>query len=231
MKSNVALSFVVSLLGCLTAAVRADIIYAVDFEDPPHTVDQQVALGPASDRPQFADTSVFVRDSLGDFTTQVASLEPAGAMTFLPATTFSSQIALISWDLAMLDIGSLAPAAVSIGTSEGVPVTTTFMGDMSIQIDGVNVGSYTLGQLDSFAFMIDIDNALYGFSLNGSPVLTDQPLVGTDWVLRDVSFGRGNLADPSYAVDNFQWQIIPEPSTFALMLLALGSLALRQLRR
>lgn len=211
---------------------RSDLVYSVDFENPPHVVDQQVVTGSGTDRPSFADTSVIVRDGPADFTTQVASLEPAGAMSFSPGTVFTTGIALVSWDMAMISLGSSGPetAAIALNPSPGPasPIVIFFMEDLSIElslggVDPSDVGSFVLGQQDGFAVQIDLDNGLYDFSMNGSVVLNDQPL-GSDWNLSDVSFSRDNLADPTYAVDNFEWEIIPEPGT--VFLLALGALGL-----
>lgn len=210
----------------------SDVIYSVDFENPPHVVDQQVVTGMGSDRPQFADTTVIVRDSPADFTTQAASLEPAGAMTFSPGVIFTSGIALVSWDLAMVSSGAGGPitAAVSLSPSPGPSssIFVFFKTDLSIEVDGNDVGSFALGQQDHYDFVIDIDNELYDFSLNGSPVLTDEPL-DTGWDLSHISFGRENLEDPTYAVDNFEWQVVPEPAT--VLLLLLGGVSCLRLKR
>ncbi len=87
--NNMRAMFLLIAFSVMASEGPADVIYNVDFENPPHIVDQQIVVGSGSDRPQFADTSVIVRDSPADFTTQAASLEPAGAMTLSPGITFS----------------------------------------------------------------------------------------------------------------------------------------------
>lgn len=223
-----------SLVALFAGNAWSDLVYSVDFENPPHVVDQQVVTGSGTDKPFFADTSVVVRDGPADFTTQAASLEPAGAMTFLPGTVFTAGIALISWDLAMISSGSGGPttAAISINPSPGPssPIFVFFQTDLSIEVDGNSIGSFTMGEQDHYDFVIDIDNGLYDFSLNGGLVLDDQPL-DSGWDLRDVSFSRENLEDPTYAVDNFEWQVVPEPSSMLLIVLGGISFVVQWVRR
>lgn len=233
MKKCFALFGAFAMVGFLATSGRADVIYNVDFENPPHVVDQPVVTGSGSDTPSGADPSVIVRTGVADFTTQVASLEPAGAMNFFSATPSSTDIALISWDLAMLSFGTGGgpdTAAIAIQSSAAGSIIVDFRDDFDIQVGGVSVGSFTLAQQDTFLFAFDLNSDMYDFSLNGSPVLTDQPL-GSSFDIQNVLFSRENLENPSYAVDNFQWTVIPEPSTIVLMLLALGGLALGRIRR
>jgi hypothetical protein len=223
-----------SLVVLLTGNVWSDLVYSVDFENPPHVVDQQVVTGAGTDRPYFVDASVIVRNSPADFTTQAASLEPAGSMNFLPGTVFTAGIALISWDLAMISSGSGGPttAAISIDPSPGPSssIFVYFQTDLSIKVDDNTVGLFTMGEQDHYDFVIDIDNGLYDFSFNGSLALNDQPL-DSGWDLRMVSFGRENLEDPTYAVDNFEWHVIPEPSTALLVLLGGFFVVVQRIRR
>lgn len=213
----------------------ADIIYDVNFEDPPHVLDSAVVSGSAADRPSTVVPDVIVRDSLGDFTSQVASLEGGGIMAFNPTPVFDSGVALFSWDLAMLSTGGieLEQAYVSIDpepATGGGALIFLFMLNGDIEFNGTPIATYTLGSQDAFEVAVDLNNDLYDVTLNSSPILADVPL-SAGWSPDLVTFGRGFTADPRYAVDNFQWQIIPEPSTIALMLLALGGLAVGRVRR
>jgi hypothetical protein len=225
---NMKLLCLYTLLLVACSISRGDIIvvYNVDFENPPHVVDQPVVTGVGTDRPYDAAGFV-VRDSLADFTTQVASRE-GGFLSFSPESYSSSGLVRLSWDMAMLTLGPNGPetAAVSVdlynsGNESWSAITTYFMQDLTIQIAGMNVGAFTLGQQDSFEFLLNMDTGLYDTYLNSSLVLNDQSF-GSGLSVANVAFGADFDASPTYAIDNFRWEIIPEPST--LILLILGGL-------
>ena len=219
------------LLLVLAPAVQSDFIFNVDFEDPPHIVNQQVVAGSAVDRPTYAEATVLARTNIADFTTQVASLEPAGAMSFFYAPSVTSNTVLLSWDLALLSHGSgggFESAGVGIQSSGGGGLNIFYLKDMTITLNGMNVGTCTTGVSDNFSFVFDLNADIYDFSMNGSPVLTNQAL-GASFDLQNVIFSRDFLENPTYAVDNFQWEVIPEPSASVLMLLGgLGCLLFKR---
>lgn len=222
-----------AMLLATTVATSADYIFDVDFEDPPHVVNQQVVAGDAVNMPTYAETTVFIRTNLADFTTQVASLEPAGAMGFMPDTSVQSGLVSLRWDLAMVSLGGgsgFSSAAVAIQSTSDGGLSLEFLVDMTITLNGMNVGTFSLGESDHYEFLFSLDTDVYGLTLNGAPVLADQPL-GATFDLQDVLFSRANLEDPTYAVDNFRWEIIPEPSTLLMMLLGGISLVVQRLRR
>lgn len=224
----------------ICTAARADIIYEVDFENPPHVVGSPPATGSGPDRPTTVDL-VAVSDSVAAFPTQSAFFDSTAGfagMSFNPGPVFSTGIHLISWDIVMLSVmGPDDPQAfVNIPATSGAQafaVEFYLNGDIVIN-DALNgssiVSSYTLEQADAFGFLFDMDADTYDLLINGSPVVSDAPMQPT----RDlfyVSFTGGRFGENTFAIDNFQWQIIPEPSTIALMLLALGGLAVGRCRR
>jgi hypothetical protein len=220
---NMKLLCLYTLLLVAFSMSRGDIIvvYNVDFEDPPHVVDQPVITGVGTDRPYDAAGFV-VRDSLADFTTQVASRE-GGFLSFSPESSSSSGLVRLSWDMAMLTLGPNGPETAGI-IIDGV-ATIYFMQDLSIKTGagsgGLTLGTFTLEQQDHFEFLIDLDSYFYDVYFNSSLVLGDQPIgIGTE--IAYVTFGADFDASPTYAIDNFRWEIIPEPST--LMLLIIGGL-------
>jgi hypothetical protein len=208
---------------------RADIIYNVDFENPPHVLDAPVVTGGGSDRPSGTTGNVVVRDSPGDFTTQVASLEPAGSMGFNPGTPSSAGLVLISWDMAILSLGGNPGAAfMAVQGSAAGAVGLIFNQDLTIDDGGgMQVGVFALGQQVHFEYAFDLDNDFYNLSMNGSPVQSNQSL-DPAFDIQNVLFTRDSFADPDYAIDNFQWQTIPEPSTFLLTVLGLFVFGLRR---
>jgi hypothetical protein len=213
----------------------ADFIFNVDFEDPPHVVDQQVVTGSAFNLPTGADPTVMVRTNIGDFSTQVASLEPAGAMGFFYAPSVTSGAVRLSWDMAVISLGTgggLDTAAIAIQSSpEGIgDVFIDYEYDYDLEIAGVDVGTYTLGQQDHLEFFFDLDSDSYNVWLNSALVLSNQALNPT-FDIQNVLFSRENLQNPSYAVDNFQWEIIPEPSTMVLLVVGAAGLIISRRQR
>ncbi len=222
-----AFSLVVLSLAIAVPPTLGDMIYDVSFEDPPHTLDSAVATGAdQSDRPYGTIGSVVTRSGLGDFSTQVASLEPAGLMSFFSTTPVQSGLVTLSWDMAILDFGSSGPdtAAVLIqtGSSGSGSMSMYWQTDFDFTIGGANVATFALGQQDHYEFLLDLDNDTFDFAFNGSPVLTNQTLAG-NFDVQNVLFGAENLESPSYAVDNFKWDVVPEPSTW--LLISTGCLA------
>lgn len=227
-------SLLIFLVFSLAQFTVADLIFDVDFDNPPHVLDAAVAAGIASDRPSSVVPNVVVRDSLGDFTTHFASFEGGGIMGFNPSAVFSSGVALFSWDMAMLSTGGieLEQARVSIDpepATGGSSLIFHFMLGGDIEFNGSVISTYTFGLHDTFEVAVDLDNDLFDVNLNSSAVLTDQPLI-PDWSPDLVVFGGGFLADPRYVVDNFTWLTVPEPSTFLFTLLGL-LLVVRNRRR
>lgn len=208
-----------------TLAGRADFIYNVDFENPPHVLGSPVVTGAGSDVPSSTTGNVIVRDSLGDFTNQLASFESGGGMSFNPSGVFTAGLVFVRWDLAMLATGGVEPeqGVVTLDpepASGGSSLVLHFMIDGDIEFNGMDIGTYTLGVHDQFQISMDLDNDHYSLFINGSQLLTNE-ILASDWSPDLLGFGTGFLASPDYAVDNFQWGIIPEPST-AILLGALG---------
>jgi len=208
-----------------------DITFNATFENPPHVLNSAVAVGTGDDSPAFSAGSVITRTGIADFSTQVASFEPAGQLSFFSPTPTSSGLLLITWDMAMIEYGpgGLDTAAVSIQNSPsgGGALTMFWKTDNSFRIGGTTAGAYTLGQQDNYAFLFDLDNDSYDFLLNGSPLMTNQALAGS-FDVQNVVFAAENLRAPTYAIDNFRWEVIPEPSTIGLMGLGLAGLLLRK---
>lgn len=203
-----------------------DMIYNVTFEDPPHTLNAAVVSGSGNDRPIWTVGSVITRSGIADFATQVASFEPAGQMGFYYEPASSSGLLLLSWDMAITDYGPGGPdtAAVLIQTSPSGngSLSMFWQTDNDFRIGGTTAATFTVGQQDHYEFLLDLDNDRYDFGFNGVAVLTNQSL-DASFDVQNVLFGAENLRAPTYAVDNFQWNVVPEPSTW--LLISTGCLA------
>jgi len=66
---------------------------------------------------------------------------------------------------------------------------------------------------------VDLDNDYLNLSMNGTPLLTGEP-IPADGDIFSFRFATPTFASPKFALDNFVWQQIPEPSTFLLVALA-----------
>ena len=211
----------------LVTCIRADYIYDVDFEAPVHTVGTPVTLDGNANTPSLANGNVFVRSGLADLTTQVASLEPAGNMSFGVVPQYSTGVMVITWDMVMLNFGAsnaLRNAVFDIeSNADGPYVYGTFNLDSTIEINfGQASAPFTLAEHNHFEAVFDLDSDLVDFFVDGIQYLDDHSIGATS--PDAVVFGRDSTTNPYYAIDNFQWQIIPEPST--LFLLALGGCGL-----
>lgn len=203
-----------------------DVIYNVTFEDPPHSLNTAVVSGSGSDRPIWAVGSVIARSGVADFTSQVASFEPAGQLGFYSVAPPSTGLVLLSWDMALTAFGPGGPdtAAVLIQTSPSGngSMSMFWQTDNDFRIGSTEISSFTLGEQDHYEFLFDLDNDQYDFAFNGVALLTNQ-LLDASFDVQNVLFGAENLRSPSYAVDNFRWEVVPEPSTW--LLISTGCLA------
>ena len=210
-----------------------DIIYDVTFENPPHVVGSPPVTGSGWDRPSTEDY-VTISNGISGLPTQSAfvdSMGGFGGMSFFPSKGNTSGLIRVSWDMVMLYIeGPDDPQAyVNIPASSGAEYfAVKFYLAGIIQVDdavngATNVGTYALNDANAFEFNFDLDNDRYNMSIDGIPVLTGAQMELT----RDlwyVSFTGGGLGNNAFAIDNFQWEVVPEPSAFVSMLLGVGLL-------
>lgn len=212
---------ILALWICVSSIGLADIIYDFDFESPDFTVDTQITSGSG----YGADGSVFVRSGVADFSTQVASLEPAGSLLFGVTPALSSGMVLISWDMALISAQATPPIESIVfsieSLSEGPLLLGYYRNDSTIVVNGQTVASYTLGQQMNFSASFNLDADSFDLVIDGGVVIDDSPLGATESP-EGVLFSREFLASPTYAIDNFRWEVVPEP-TSALLLILGGS--------
>ncbi len=238
-----------SLIRLLTAALQvagpsvfSDVIYDVDFENPPHVLGSAPVTGSGSDRPT-ADNGFgwTIAENVADFSSQVAVVGGKGFefMQFFPGSTYDSQILTLSWEFAMLSTDnseSTLQGSMTVGSPTGpatlINVRYSFDGTVTVfdQLSGnQGAGTWTLAQSAQYALLIDFDSDNYDFLVNGSPVLTDRPIDSNEDMDR-INFYRP-FGSPSYAIDNFQWEIIPEPSSLILVIIGFVGVLVAKLRR
>lgn len=205
----------------------ASMMFDVTFEDPPHVLGTYTATGAPPLYPSSG--SAFV-DNVPGFTSQVGLV--GGILAFQSSVSFTSLIHILSWDFMNLSVstyGSGPDAAFFINSAgpdydfylahgpggEGV--------SLNVQGTWVYEGPYSISNLASYAFTIDFDSRNYSFSIDGINILSAMPLPSTMTSLDNVSFEKpGNN---SYAIDNFRWEIIPEPTTNLLLTIGGAGLA------
>ncbi|MBU0679003.1 MAG: PEP-CTERM sorting domain-containing protein, partial [Verrucomicrobia bacterium] len=220
----------------LTSLFMGDPYSAI--ENPPHVLGSQPATGSGSDRPTSHNGFGWtISQNVADFSSQVAVVGGSGYefMGFNPGTTFTSAIAVISRELAVLQTGTDPQANVSVaGSSLPDPVHVDYLADGRVNVyDAVSgvatVGTWTLNQSLPYQVVIDLNADTYDFYMDSTQVLFDRPITADSEIL-NVSFFRPFDA-ASYAIDNFRWDIIPEPSTWALMLTASLLFGINALKR
>jgi hypothetical protein len=219
----------------LLLPTSADIVYNVNYENPPHINGSAVITGTGADRPFSADNTI-AATGIGDFDSQVA-VASNGGMSFFPSTASSAGLVSISWQYAMLSFsdGLSIESGMFIFSSSGPALITLLWQDdntimMQSSLGSTNIGMFALGVHDDYGVLIDFDANQYDFSINGNPLLVGVP-IGASQDAQFVTFDNYQISSPTYAIDNFRWEIVPEPSSIMLIAVAGLALAGRRLRR
>ncbi|NCC53072.1 MAG: PEP-CTERM sorting domain-containing protein [Spartobacteria bacterium] len=228
-------------LGAGAAIVYSDIIFDVDFENPPHVAGSPPVTGSSVNQPTGISGSWDIATGVADFSSQVALLDStSGGMGFVPSDVYTTGIHIFRWEYALVTVdssqGQLQTSVMFINDGMSRPaqeVIISYLDDGTLNISdplngGTGVSNWLLNQSATYALTIDLDSQTYGFTVDAQPIVTDTPL-NPGAFLTGMSF-QTPFNMPSYGLDNFQWQIIPEPTTLGLMLVALGALGLRVFR-
>ena len=212
----------VGVATCIASRAWGDIIFNVDFEDPPHTAGAQAANGSP---PDYVTTGGFGITYVPEFGSQGASTTASGSgnsMLFDSGTTYASGVHSISWDWIQYAYAPvfIPDSGVNIGPS--VWNLSHVRGSVSLSPydspDDPYSGTYSTGIVYSYSFLLDLDADSYDFAINGTTVVDGGALSNT------VSLSSVTFYNPwgsDHAVDNFRWEIVPEPSTLVLISLGL----------
>lgn len=213
---------VVGVAMCIVPLAWGDIIFSVDFEDPPHTAGAQAANGSP---PDYVTSGGFGITYVSEFGSQGANSASTGAdsfMAFDSGTTYTSGIHAISWDWIQYEYSinfgidsaaNIGPSQLNLAHENG----TVLLGPPG-EFAYPYAGSYATGVVYNYSFVIDMDSSSYDFAINGGTVVNGGALSNT------VSLSSVTFYDPwgsNHAIDNFRWEIIPEPSTLVLISLGL----------
>lgn len=220
-------AFLLVVCGLLTAIpikTNADIIYDVTFEDPPHVFGAYTATGAP---PTYPSSGSALVTNMPGFSSQAGLV--AGYLGFNAPVPFTSGVHSVSWDFMNLSENTLGigPNAALFANS-GLYLAHGVLGGVSLFESGSVVvydGPYSVSNFASYTFTIDLDARVYSFAINGTNVLTDRALPDATTSLDSFNFQRpGNN---EFAIDNFRWEVIPEPSTSLLILSGLAVISSR----
>lgn len=221
--------------------VQASIIFDVNFESPLYSNGQSITGGSEPNEPSGAVGGSLntVSDSILGFSSQAALFSSGGQMNFDPiAGPFNSGIHLITWDMGA-PVWPSQGVVTFDGTSQVLfsvsfqPSNAQHPSDPVIEYGlGLNRPSIvnTTGTANSFQMIFDLDNDMVDFWINGS-LLEDNYSISSGASLDLVSFSQNVVPGYQYGMDNFRWEIVPEPSAILLMLSGLSMLAMHRRRK
>lgn len=221
-------------LGLSALGAAADItLYNVNFDDPPHTLNNAPAndlTGTATDRP-FDTQLALISSGNPGFDGQYARLTDSGSNAYIffgsPTETYETSLHSIMWEASMLAFdpsdGLQVGMTIGGGNGTGIDLNTRFLSSGSIVVSDPFdlageevVGTWSTGQVFQFHAILDLDNDTYDYFLNGSQVIFGQSLE-SGASISAVSFQRPFVTS-EFGLDNFSWTIVPEPATALLVM-------------
>ncbi|MCZ7591562.1 MAG: PEP-CTERM sorting domain-containing protein [Kiritimatiellae bacterium] len=209
------------------SAASADLVYDIDYEPPAYTNGQQIGGG----------NTRTISDSIPGFTSQALLLHDGGGISYYAPQPYTTGLHSISWDFGVpVDQSSTEIIGMLLGSAH---VDVTMSGSPSsylIEYGPFPLGAprqsvpFQIGQVYSFHILLDLDSARYALYLNGNQLLDDAPLQFGSSSLDYVSFGQSQTLGLQAGLDNFRWEVIPEPISILLILLG-GSFLISSSRR
>ena len=216
MKSRT-IAFAIGLMACLA---YGDIVFDVSFDGPDFIAGSTSPTGIPPDYPQYAPSLIVDSAAFGS---QVAR---PGYLRFDPESIYASGVHNISWRYLSEDnntYGGWPNMAVTFSGSSVFLPNGSSPGDAYFYIDGnpLTTAPTPLNQVHDYAVTINLESLTASFFVNGVQFATNAPIPSgatLDYVLFQVP---GN--NTAY-IDNFRWEIVPEPSS--LILITLGFAAM-----
>ncbi|MBU0677153.1 MAG: PEP-CTERM sorting domain-containing protein [Verrucomicrobia bacterium] len=218
----------------MSVASLATLVYDIDYEPPTYTNGQQVGGG----------STETISDSINGFSSQGLLVHDGGSINYFApgglTDPFTSGLHLVSWEFAIPE--SHGSSQVINGQLHSLGVGGVLF-DTTLSISGstgneILYGSgfpnrpgipFNIGQAYSFEVLMDLDANHYSFWVDGN-LLEDSVSIPSDADLFLVDFGQNQIIGLQAGIDNFQWQIIPEPSSLILLLCG-GTLLMTWRRR
>ena len=222
MRKTICLSIAALGINAITPTLGS-IVFDVNFESPTHVNGSAPTVGTGSDMVSGTSGIWTITNSFADSLSQVAAMDvlaTGGGLGFSAGSNYFSGVHLISWDLAMLAPSSQSSIHFFAVNGPAQAVVIDYFGDGTVRIYDPNgsienAATASLGSFHSFAVTFDLNSLSYDVLLDGNPVLENRA-IQADTGIYGVSifnpFGGTTLG-----VDNFRWEIVPEPSTIGLI--------------
>jgi len=224
-----AMIMVCCLLVALCSGSFATMIYDIDYDPPTYTNGQHVGGG-------FGRT---ISDNINGFSSQGLLIHDGGGggLSYYASDPFTSGVHLVSWEFT---VPSQQSATLIINgqlnSSSGSVLfdTTLATGPTGNEIkygkEFPNRAStnFLVGQSYLFEVTMDLNADYYSFWVDGV-LLEDTVSIPSDVDLLLVGFAQNQTLGLQAGIDNFRWEVIPEPSSMILLLC--GSTLLMAWRR
>jgi len=204
----------------------SDIVYYIDYEAPTYTNGQQIGGG----------STETISDSINGLSTQGLLIHDGGGINYFAPQAFTSGVHLVSWDFAIpggQGANVIINAQLHSAGSQSILFDTTIAGSASgIEVEyGQGFPQrpsvlINIGEAYSFQVLMNLDANFYSFWLDGN-LLEDAVGISSETSLEFVAFGQNQTLGLQAGIDNFRWEVVPEPSTMALLALAGVGLAIR----
>jgi len=212
---------------CAIGSVSADIVYDINYEPPGYTNGQQVGGG----------SGETISDSINGFTSQGLLIHDGGSIAYYAPSTFTSGVHLVTWEFAIpVQQGSTLVINSQLGEqSQPLLFDTTVVGGPNV----IEYGSgfpqrpnipYSIGQAYSFQVLMDLDANYYSFWIDGA-LLENTVAISADTELSYVAFSQNQSIGLQAGIDNFRWEIVPEPASMLLILFGGSALYLARRRQ
>ncbi len=202
----------------------SDIVFDINYEPPTYTNGQHVGLG---------DHGETISDSINGFPSQGLLIYDGGGIAYYAPEPFTSGVHTVSWDFAI-------PAQKNSSSIIDAVLTGNYGSIFNVNLETAGAGNeiqygdplpfprasipFNIGQAYSFEVLMNLDSDYYSFWVDGG-LLEDSVSIAPDATLEVVGFFQNQTMGLQAGIDNFRWEVVPEPSAL-LLLIGGGSLLL-----